>query len=116
MTENKKRIFLARKIVQFESGIDQLMQELNQFEWDFEGEPAILDKQILKAVLTRYANGDLSVNEVYKWADFLELRDDIDFAESDEEKISEIMHALANPILEGKLTPERAQKWLSELL
>lgn len=110
------RLDLIENFIRYNGDLRQIAKDLNQFQWDYEGQPAILDKQALQIVLRRYANGDLSVNDIYKWADFLELREDIDFAERDAEQLSEIMHALANPLLEGELTQERAKKWLSELL
>ncbi len=113
--DEKERMSLLKKVIQADGDIHQHAKILNQLEWDFNGTPALLDKQTLKDVLERFAVGTSSVNYIYEWADFLELRDDVDFPEDDKEKISQIMRDLANPDLQGGLTLERAKKFISQL-
>lgn len=96
------------EILKLDSIFFSSMEELSDYEWDFEGEPAVLNQNILKDVLVRFVAGNLDREMVYKWADFLELRDDVAYPDHAEELIGGIMHELANPQLEGELTKDRA--------
>ena len=95
--------------------MDSLMRDISVFDWDYEGDPVILDKDILKEVLLKFINGNLSLNDLYKWADFLELREDVDYPEGETDIVSETMNDLANPSLQGEITKARAQAILSKL-
>lgn len=115
MKQNEQRIILVNKIVKAENGFHEAMKELSRYGWDFNGTPSLLDEHAVKEVLSRYLNGKLLERDVYTWADFLELRDDVDYTGSKIDVISEVMHKLANPDIEGKLTVERAKSFMAKL-
>lgn len=110
---NEKRIALLNHVLKAEIGFQDSIKELSLYDWDYVGSPAILDKGIIKDILTRYIAGQLDTAAIYEWADFIELREDIDYPEQEDAIISEILHILANPALEGELTRERAEFLLS---
>lgn len=115
MEKNEKRIALLKHVLKAESGFQSAIKELSGYNWDYEGSPAILDKMIIKDILARYAAGELSQAAIYDWADFIELRDDIDYPENEEDLIAEILHELANPETECELTLDRAGFFLNHL-
>lgn len=115
MTKTSQRITLINKIVKAESGFHEAMKELSRYGWDFNGTPSLLDDRTVKEVLSRYLNGELLERDIYAWADFLELRDDVDYTGSKIDALSEVMHKLANPDIEGKLTVERAKSFMAKL-
>lgn len=115
MKNHEKRIELLNQILKAETGFQAAIKELSHYDWDYDGSPSILDKEIIKNVLTRYATGQLDLAAIYEWADFIELREDIDYPADQEDEISEILHALANPDTEGPLTLDRAEFFLNLL-
>lgn len=115
MKANEKRVTLVKKIVKADSDFQSLMEELSNYDWDFDGEPVFLDKEDIKNLLTRFIAGSVSMDSVHEWADFLELRDDVDYPEDQEVLLSEVMHDLANPVTEGELTVDRVKQLLVTL-
>ncbi len=115
MQNDSHRKLLLEKILGVENGFLSAIKELENYNWDFDGVPTILDKPTLKNVLTRYSNGQLAEHAVYEWAAFLELREDVDYPDQDEHVLSEILHVLANPDLEGALTTELSNSFLNKL-
>ena len=79
---------------------------------DLELAVAVVTQRDLSVVLERFVGESMSATEVAEWADFLELRDDVDY---DLELVKEVVHELANPVLEGALTQERARILLAAL-
>lgn len=72
-------------------------------------------------ILQRYLAGELTRAQVWEWAEGLELRDDIGFGTSNEEDEHDeftlnLVYELANPTLEGDLTPERAKQLIAEII
>jgi hypothetical protein len=115
MKTNEKRIALLKQVLKAESGFQFSIKELSHYNWDYDGSPALLDKATIKDILSRYAAGKLSQEAVYEWADFIELRDDIDYLENEEDMVADILHELANPDTEGELTMDRARFFLNQL-
>ncbi|NBX67029.1 MAG: hypothetical protein EBQ96_08550 [Proteobacteria bacterium] len=115
MTKDDERIFILTKILRLETDVTPLIKQMSDYSWDFVGQTALLDKTILRSVLSRYAAGDLTADAIYQWADFLELLEDVDYPADEADTISAILHELANPDLEGTLSPERAEILLAKL-
>lgn len=114
MKTNEKRIALLKKILKAEDGFQTYIKELSNYRWDYDGAPILLDKETVKDILTRYVAGKLGQEAVYEWADFIELRDDIDYPENEEDLLAEILHELANPATEGELTLDGARLLLNQ--
>lgn len=64
----------------------------------------------LRAVLERYANGELSDRDVENWANLVEGREDIQVEENDKE----VLFELANPELTQQLSRARALEILGK--
>lgn len=115
MQTEDKRKQLLEDIVLYRGNIEQSIKELQSYSWDYEGETVLIEKGVLKNILQRFVNGDLTVSDIYTWADFLELREDIDYQKHEDSLLSNIIYRLANPDLEGKLTVDWAQQAISKL-
>lgn len=57
----------------------------------------------------------LSGAQVERCADLLEVRDDVQFDDSAEEAVLDVIGGLANPLLHGPLTPSSAEGCLRRL-
>ncbi len=115
MDTDDSRVLLLKKIIEADGDIDALIREISHYSWDYTGEPVIMKRSDIKNILLRYVHGEFSECHVHEWADFFELRDDIDYPPNDQNVISEIMHELANPEIEGSLTIERARLIVEKL-
>ena len=104
-----ERTALLEKIVRADADFRAAIEALGAYEWDFDARPVPLDRRALAILLARYRDGTLSAQDVRDWADFLELRDDIDCTpQEDADVLQDILHTLATPETEGPLTPARA--------
>lgn len=78
-------------------------------------QPVGLTSAHLRAALTRYLTGRWSAEQLEAWADFVEMRDDIDIPASEHRGLRELLFELASPALFGELTSARARLLLDEL-
>jgi hypothetical protein len=115
MKNHEKRIELLNQALKMDGDFQSAIKELSHYDWDYDGAPAILDQAIIKNILTRYVTGQLSTATVYEWADFIELREDVDYSQDGEDIIANILHMLANPDIEGELTVQRAESFIQQL-
>lgn len=85
--------------------------------WDSpDGEVAHLLPSHIIFILQQYLSDRMSEQEVEDWANLLEVREDITFgAVEDEDTVIDVIHILANPVLEGPLTQMRAQRLVALL-
>ena len=115
MIPSEQRTFLIKQLLKAKDDFPLLVQRLDQYEWDFDGTPVLLEKKHLKNILSRYLKEEVSDDFLYEWAEFIELRDDIDYLEEDEETLLEIIHNMASPQTEGNLTHARVKGWVEKL-
>lgn len=105
-----KRIQLIKEWIECASPRSQLADELHKLPSDYEGTPFKLEKSHLKNILNRYLANELQKQDVYKWAELIEMRDDIDY-----ESVADIISLLANHEINGALTHQIAQNYLQEI-
>ncbi|MGB2852362.1 MAG: CPCC family cysteine-rich protein [Solirubrobacterales bacterium] len=101
-------------LVEFRGAPARLARELAEFPWDWEGEPlAHVVPRDVRRVLGGFTNGELGEHEVEAWADAIEVREDLDF---EPPAVRSAIHVLANPLLEGRLTPNLAARLTATLV
>lgn len=115
MSTNNTREDLINRLLRLENDIDGLILQLQDYEWDYDGVPVLLEREKMIAILKRWHVGQIPTEALYQWADFIELREDIDFLAKDRELLSMIVHSLANPALEGEMTKEKCAEFLKLL-
>lgn len=106
---------LVQRFIAYKEDVRAIATQLERFDWDYGGAPVILDKAALRHILTLYKTGQIHADDVAAWADFLEVRDDVAFPPEDAEMLEDILHALANPLLEGQLHQDGAAAFLERL-
>jgi hypothetical protein len=62
-------------------------------------------------MLRSYLDGRRTTGALVAWAEALEVREDVDV----EAPVQDLLFALANPTINGPLTPEAARKWVRRL-
>ena len=102
-----ERVRLLRDLVQCIAPTADTAEALSRFPWDVEEPLVVLMPNHCVAVLDRFLRGELSSGQVEQWANALEVREDLDFQS---EIVGEVVHRLANPVLEGPLTAAAAKQ------
>jgi len=110
--EMEARTSLLGELIQNPLDIDVLSERLSVFPWDYEYPLVLLERLDLSYVLHEFCKGTLPVAMVEKWADTIEIRDDIECADK---VVVDVVHILANPLLEGELTSFFAEDLLIRL-
>nr|WP_315466198.1 hypothetical protein [uncultured Rhodoferax sp.] len=90
--------------------VPEAISNLTQFPWDSDSDLIVLCLGDFIEVLSRFDRGELAEADVEAWANALECREDIGYANS---TVRELLHELANPLLTKRLTPPRAASLLS---
>lgn len=76
--------------------VDSAAALLSQEPWDSDLPLVTLSAAHLESELRRFLDGELSAQDVGDWANFFEVRDDVEF---DNETAKAIVFELANPCL-----------------
>jgi hypothetical protein len=109
------RLAVLRELIEFDKPLKELKKNLLGFDWDFEGEPFIVDVTSVRKILERFINESYSASEIYEWANLVECREDLEFEESRYQALDSVIEYLANPALHGKLTAESCVELLGLL-
>lgn len=73
----------VESLMRFDQPIEMLWASLHDFPYDWDDKPlGILRREHVVAVLRRWRLGELSDREVEDWADLVELREDVDHAQT----------------------------------
>lgn len=99
------------ELLDFKLPVTELSDRLRQYSWDFESDIVRLKPAHIITVLNKYNHGKIEANEVEEWANLIECREDIGM----DRVTGEVLHVLANPILEGPITMERANTLIMKL-
>lgn len=109
-----KRLNLVKKLVGFEGRIEETIQKLNTFEWDYAGGPIVLTKEAAVTILERYLDGQITSGEIEKWADAIELREDIVYESSSFEWLESVITTLSAPEINGLIDAKQVQALLEQ--
>ena len=106
------RIEILKKLINLDESIEVLQRKINSLSWDFEEDLVFLNKNHLKKILNFYILGKINKNQLEKWANLIECREDIGF---ENENLKDIIFELANPQLYGDINKKRVKDILKRL-
>ena len=106
---------VLRDVVELRKSIGEAAAALASFGWDSEDELVTLTCVDALRVLRGYSNGTLTGEDVQRWAEVLEGRDDLGREAGFEESLTDFLFELATPEVAGCLTPELAHRWTTTL-
>lgn len=115
VNKSADRISTVRSLVRLSKSLKEIEADLKQFIWDFKGSPYIAMRSDIIGVLEMYDQGRIDRAEIEKWANMIEGREDVEFEAEYREKLLEVVYILANPVLQGELTRERASEMIRSL-
>lgn len=99
------RIAALNALVKVSIPVPEAISNLALLPWDSESDLMVLTPDDFSQVLTKFVRGTLAESDVEAWANALECREDIGYANS---TVLELLNELANPLLTMQLTPQRA--------
>lgn len=102
-------------LVAFSKPVDDLTSDLSNFDWDYDGDPLIVTASDMKLLLNRFLVGERTAEELEAWANLIEGREDLEFEDQQSEAIENVVYSLANPVLQGAITPEFCKELLATL-
>jgi hypothetical protein len=111
----KERAELVTRLVQEGPLSEADMHQLLSFGWDSDESLVVLTRVDATAILRRHLDGELSADDVVRWANQVEARDDVDFEAAYEQALRDLIFELANPDLHVDPTSAAAERWLAAL-
>ena len=109
------RIKVLKELVTFGKPVTVLSNSLSKFEWDYDGDPLVVEASQIQVVLEGFIDGNYSSEDLEGWANLIEGREDLEYEEQHHRSIETIIHSLANPVLEGEITEQSCRELLSIL-
>jgi hypothetical protein len=107
---NRKNILTD--LVYINGNLSELQNELSQYSWDIDEPILIISELHFSDILKRGIENKITFEDIEKWANIIECREDLDF---ENEKMQEIIFELASPEINGKITKESLKKMFVEL-
>jgi hypothetical protein len=99
-----RRLILA-SLLAFDRPLPDLIEALDALDaLEWSDEPAeVLRRKHIAAVVRRFASAALTAQDVERWANLVESREDLGFEPRHEEAIADALFDLGNPDLQGEL-------------
>ena len=110
---DRRRILYS--LVALDRPLDTVLVELAEVPWDSGEDHVTLQPDHVIEMLSRFQSGRLGAEDVEKWANAIEGRDDIGFADESGALLKATIFDLANPELQGTLTNEAATQLVERL-
>ena len=95
--------------------MEPIRAELSQYPWDADEPLILLSREHVGSILARYLASELTEADLQQWAESLEMRDDVGFENADSRLLGNIVFVLANPEVNGALTPSVARQLIGEI-
>jgi len=108
------RKLLLEYLVDRSKPLNEILDALSEFDFDSEPLVALKGEHVIK-LLSDYVAGKIDESMVERWADAIEVRDDLYYEAEDGDDLKAIIFDLANPLLSGPLTTKEASRMMSEL-
>jgi hypothetical protein len=110
MTDAARRNLLQRLIHGQLAGADASKQ-LAPLDWDVDEPVVTLSATDATHLLSEFLAGKRRADEIVDWAEALEVREDVEI----DAPVRDLLFVLANPEINGPLTPEIAREWVDKL-
>lgn len=112
---NEERATALRDLIELRLPVDAAVHALSVYAWDSEQELARIDRSAAIHLLDAYLQERVSSEEVARWANAIEGRDDVALDPGSEEMLKDFIFEMATPELTESLTVDRASWWKARL-
>jgi hypothetical protein len=113
--EVQARKVALEDLIHLRGSVDDARRRLLAFDWDAAPNLVTLSPATVIGVLDRYLSRDVSAGEIEKWAEGIEVREDIAFPPLFATLLKELFFELAHPEINGALSPDSAREWSERL-
>jgi hypothetical protein len=96
-------------LIELNGEVDGIVSAVRAFPFDVDQPLVTLTCAHIDSILERYLRGTLCANDVQRWADAVEGRDDIQYSEAQEGEIADVLFRLSSPEINGPLSPASAE-------
>ncbi|RUU92285.1 hypothetical protein EOB59_08185 [Mesorhizobium sp. M7A.F.Ca.MR.176.00.0.0] len=110
--KDEERRSIIRSLVELDRPVAELEKLLAPLPWDYPTALVTLTYDHIRSVLLRFLAGNLEAKDVEEWADLVEMRDDIEFAE---DRTKEVVHMLSTPQIHFPIDGQLARLLLSPI-
>jgi hypothetical protein len=104
-----------RMLVEYSAPLEQIKTELGKHSFDADQCLFVITPAHMRDILERFLGGALTVEQIEAWANLIEMRDGLEFADGEAGPSRECLHELANPLLTEPLSKESALRMRDEL-
>ena len=95
------RIEVLTSLVEFSMPLKDLEVSVGDLEWDASEPLVTLFLDNVVSVLHRHFSGELSIEDVVRWSELIEGREDIGYPNEENDSIRDAIYKIANPDLHG---------------
>jgi hypothetical protein len=88
------------------------LRGLGRFSTDVGVDLAIITSEDIRHLLRLFIEGERNASEIQAWAEFIDFRDDVGF---ENDRVIDVVAYLANPEMNGPVTPSAANDLLTDL-
>jgi hypothetical protein len=107
------RIEAVTNLLNAYPSVSQSCAAMSAFPWDSDGPSVDMRVTHLINLLEAYLSGSLGPSQIEEWANAVESREDISYFP--DSTVGGVIHVLANPTLEGLLSPSGAKEMIASL-
>jgi hypothetical protein len=88
---------ILMRLLTFAAPIERLEQDIRALSWDYPEEDIVLMTPTMAvAVLDRAINGEMPIEDVFRWADLLEAREDVGLVGGQQGDLREFLYQASN--------------------
>src|SRR4029077_10806927 len=92
-----------RMLVEYSSPLEHIKVQLGKHPFDTDECLFVITPAHIRDILDRFLGGALTAKQVEDWANLIEMRDGLEFADGDYGPSRQCLHELANPLLTKSL-------------
>ncbi len=118
MNEVEERKRLLENLIYIKGSVQESIKVLDGYDTGHDGEElVVLAKEDIKEILNRYLMDKITAEDIFLWADAIELRGDICFGTEDDESgvVFDIISYIATPELEGEISKDKAEEFIQRI-
>lgn len=112
LISNQEITEILLNLIHFKMDISTLKERIKKMNFDSDTELVIITRHIIKDVLKKALNNEISFSELEEWANLIECREDIGFENN---IIQEVIFRIANPYLYGDIDRMQLRSIIKEI-
>lgn len=106
------RMKILEDLVNLKKPLEELSNDLKEIDWDYEGDPFLIQTDHVIAIVRKYLDGELNEVAVERWANMIECREDLDVEKSE---LDDVIYKLANPEINDPISRQLCEKIINDI-